>query len=126
MYRISGANIIRLSDGAVIPVNVGNRDYADYLAWVAAGNVPDPEPAPTAAEINAAIDNQIEALERTTMYPRGAREALLLLWDWAMTMTYGITSVQLRDPLHPRYSVGFTRLYDLNAQIIALRAQRLP
>jgi len=29
--------------GAVIPAASGNRDYREYLAWVAKGNSPDPE-----------------------------------------------------------------------------------
>jgi hypothetical protein len=32
--------IIRLKDGAWIPVNNGNTDYQEYLQWVAEGNEP--------------------------------------------------------------------------------------
>jgi hypothetical protein len=41
------AGVKRLSDGAFIPLDPDNRDYAEYLAWVDAGNTPDP-PASTA------------------------------------------------------------------------------
>lgn len=34
--------IIRLSDGAFIPLDNSNTDYRYYLEWVAAGNVADP------------------------------------------------------------------------------------
>ena len=34
--------IKRLSDGAMIPVGVGGREYQEYLDWVAAGNTPLP------------------------------------------------------------------------------------
>jgi len=32
--------IKRISDGAWIPFDEGNRDYQDYLLWVAEGNSP--------------------------------------------------------------------------------------
>lgn len=43
--------IIRLADNASIPSDPANRDYAEYLAWVAAGNTP--QPAQTQTEIDA-------------------------------------------------------------------------
>ncbi len=53
MYKLTKSNtsITRLSDGASIPLAAGNRDYVEYLEWVAAGNTP--QPAQTAAEIAA-------------------------------------------------------------------------
>ena len=35
-------NIIRIKDGASIPMNPDNTDYQAYLVWVAEGNTPLP------------------------------------------------------------------------------------
>ena len=51
MYRESRNNqtgaligILRIADGANIPLAEGNRDYQDYLDWVAQDNTADPDP----------------------------------------------------------------------------------
>jgi hypothetical protein len=35
-------SVIRLFDGACIPMNTDNTDYQEYLKWVAEGNEPLP------------------------------------------------------------------------------------
>ena len=46
-YQLTtSTSIIRLSDGAHIPDDPGNRDYKDYLEWVNEGNTPLPAPPP--------------------------------------------------------------------------------
>jgi hypothetical protein len=47
MYRIQNFNneqvgVIRLSDNASIPMNPANKDYKEYLKWLAEGNTPLP------------------------------------------------------------------------------------
>jgi hypothetical protein len=58
-YQLTtGTYITRTADGASIPADPLNADYRVYLAWVAAGNTPDPAPpapAPT-------LPQQAEAL----------------------------------------------------------------
>ena len=50
MYMLtSGIEIIR-SDGAIVPNDPRNSDWQAYQAWLAAGNTPDPPPAPTPAQ----------------------------------------------------------------------------
>jgi hypothetical protein len=50
MYNLIDNNTVqRLSDGAFIPFDPANKDYAEYLKWVAEGNTAlpaDPEPVP--------------------------------------------------------------------------------
>jgi hypothetical protein len=47
MYQLTtSTSIKRLSDGAFIPNDPGNRDYREYLDWLDAGNTPEPAPAP--------------------------------------------------------------------------------
>ena len=49
MYQLTAkTTIFRTSDGASIPADESNTDYAAYLEWVAAGNTPEPAPEPPA------------------------------------------------------------------------------
>ena len=48
-YQLTtGDTILRLTDNAFIPQDPGNRDYAEYLEWLDAGNTPEPAPPPPA------------------------------------------------------------------------------
>jgi hypothetical protein len=39
--------ILRIADNAFIPPDPANTDYAAYLEWVEAGNMPEPAPEVT-------------------------------------------------------------------------------
>jgi hypothetical protein len=44
-YQLTTSDcILRLADNAWIPPAPANTDYAAYLEWVEAGNMPDPAP----------------------------------------------------------------------------------
>ena len=38
----AGSMILRVADNAWIPKTPGNKDYDEYLEWVAEGNTPEP------------------------------------------------------------------------------------
>ena len=61
MYQLTDTTAIRrLSDGAIIPADPLNMDYAAYLDWLAEGNTPIPATGPTRAELLARIEEQVE------------------------------------------------------------------
>ena len=64
MYQLTNTtSIIRTSDGAYIPADEANTDYADYLLWLEDGNNPEaatPEPKPDIEALRRAA-YQVEA-----------------------------------------------------------------
>lgn len=61
-YKLtSSTSIIRLADGAYIPADPLNRDYAEYQAWLAAGNTPEPADPPTQAELQTSLTSAVQA-----------------------------------------------------------------
>ena len=46
-YQLTqGTTILRIADNAIIPPDPANTDYQAYLAWLEAGNTPEPAPEP--------------------------------------------------------------------------------
>lgn len=82
----------------------------------------------TKAEHNSGIDAQIKAIESRELLPRAAREAILvgIAKDYIRdnTVTFPEALVALTTAGGPGYNAGFTKLYALDNQIKALRAQR--
>ena len=72
-YKLTNAAmILRTSDGASIPPDPANTDYAAYLAWVEAGNTPDPVDPPSKEELNDPILAQLDAIDAKSI--RALRE----------------------------------------------------
>ena len=72
MYKLNqnSTAITRLSDGATIPDDVQNTDYAAYVQWLLEGNtptpadpIPEPVPAPTLVEQIMASPDDLAALK---------------------------------------------------------------
>ena len=61
MYKLAEpVGVIRFSDGAFIPPDPANTDFAAYLEWVAAGNEPEPAPEPV-APVELTTEQKLEA-----------------------------------------------------------------
>jgi hypothetical protein len=69
MYTLTtGATIIRESDGAHIPLDPANSDYAAYLAWVAEGN--------TASSLDLAIVRAQKVASLTAGYVAATQQSV--------------------------------------------------
>lgn len=100
MYKLTTTNAIEREDGAVIPNDSRNTDYAAYLAWLGNGNAPDPYVAPATpiptqvsmrqarlallgAGMLAGVDAFIDSL------PSPQKEAARIEWEYAATVDSG-------------------------------------
>lgn len=67
---LTGGAVRRIADGAVIPFDIANADYRDYLRWVAAGNTaqpsdPETEPETPPTEILLALLADVTDVDET-------------------------------------------------------------
>lgn len=111
MYKLTNTpSITRLSDGASIPPDIANNDYAAYLRWLAEGNTPEPADVPDPKQI---AQGKITTLESQNMLPRVVREYLLA--DFA--------DKAIKAGLDPMLLPAYAKLKALDDQIKTLRAQ---
>lgn len=73
MYKLTNTpSIIRTTDGACIPADPANTDYAAYQKWLAAGNTPQPANAKTKEQIieeyQAAVQKRLDEFAQTRNY----------------------------------------------------------
>lgn len=98
MYRLTNNGaVIRMTDGTGVPADPANRDYAEYLAWRAAGNVPQPYVPPTAPPITRFAPRDF--LRRFTMAEyAAARQSANIAVQWALDNLIGAQYVDITDP----------------------------
>lgn len=97
MYQIikDSNSIKRIADGAFIPADPANMDYTAYLAWVDAGNTPEPAPPPPPPPVPQAVTmrqarlvllgagllSQVEAA--IDALPSPQKEAARIEWEYS-------------------------------------------
>ncbi|WP_149087377.1 hypothetical protein [Pseudomonas prosekii] len=51
-YQLTVSGVVRVSDLAFIPSDPANRDWADYLSWVALGGEVQPLHSPPESQVS--------------------------------------------------------------------------
>lgn len=82
MYKLTQMQaVIRKADAAYIPFDTSNTDYAEYLAWLSGGGVPDPAdiaPTPSLQErIDALVRQQSQGQIQNELMLEGLMAGLL-------------------------------------------------
>ena len=97
MYQLTDTTaILRTIDGAYIPADLDNRDYAEYLAWLAQGNEAEPYVPPSPAPITRLSAR--DYLKRFTMSEYAAARSGTIEVQYALDNLISAQYVDLDDP----------------------------
>lgn len=122
MYQLlNHRGIRRLSDGATIPDDEGNRDYRDYLAWLAKGNQPAPvEVTPFATLAKAYLDEVRETRERVLNRLAGIAAAALAAGDTTTSQAFVKHRQELLDITKAPAVLAATNMAELKTAVTAI------
>jgi hypothetical protein len=82
MYKITNIGV-RRADGAEIPSDPGNRDWQEYLKWLALGNTPQPaDPAPVVVDRIAILRAKLNELQGRAQAPTTLAELITALKEY--------------------------------------------
>lgn len=98
MYTLHPTWITREADGAIIPMDEANRDYAAYLEWLAGGNTPSLPAQPSVAELilRAKAETRIQRQPVIEILD-GLQASALTLGDTAKAQVIETAKQALRD-----------------------------
>lgn len=120
MYKLNQSGVTRLADGAHIPFADGNRDYADYQAWLAAGNQPLPiDVTPFADLARAYLDEVRETRERVLNRLAGIATAAIAADDAVTTAAFVVCRQQLLDLTKAPAILAASNMDQLKAAVLA-------